>query len=43
MITLKIVLLICSVVSFALNAFGVTTKVNLDALGKAFFVASLLA
>ena len=39
----KLVFLICSVVCFGLNAFGVTGRVNLDALGKSFFVASLLA
>ena len=43
MLTRKIILLIYSVVSFVLGAFGVAAKVNFDQLGKAFFVASLLA
>lgn len=42
-ISLKVILLICSVISFALHAFGVAARVNFDGLGKAFFVASFLA
>lgn len=43
MITLKLALLICSVICFALHGFGVAARVNFDGLGKAFFVASFLA
>lgn len=40
--SIKVILLVLSVICFALGAAGVAAKVNWDQAGKGFAVASLL-
>lgn len=42
MITVQILLLVLAFVCFLINAIGVSARVNLESLGLAFWVLSLL-